>query len=803
MPVKSKPVLSSSSSEEIKKPKRVYSTTKKKVVSSSESSSESSEEKTKYTAPVKKQTATPFKKIILSSSSEEEDNKRKQTTKPSKKIVLSSSSEEEDNKRKYTSAKKHTRKESTSSSKEEVKMHIAKGKKKFLPISLGEVVKPKYSSTPEPRKRSISESKSYSEPIRSQVSSNSFTETGAVNNNLFDSESEAGSARSWPSIKERSSSEDGSSEEDEKEIDSRTEDDFLSGFPNVILGIIVGMLGGEDDFNLVKSSGALDGIVSGMHLDLSEERLSPKKLKRMIPVLKKFKTLSLRLTADADISEIETKITHLILIPHVDFRMKQIKRCPLKSLKLENFFYWYSIEDMMLFPHLETLILNGELRRNNILPESFVLPTKLKYLHLSNNEYVNMELVASLPSLETLIIDSGQTFGSVLDDCKNLKVIELNNIKDQEYFDYTSKLPKLERFILKSDNWDIDPPIFDSISFGPSIKYVEIYSNGVEYSFRDCPNLREIHVKQMEYGELPTLIIDKCNKLETLNVNGFTFDNLDFLAGCPNLSNFNMKNCPLEDLSGLELCRKLETLSIHSSRTINLSTLPPLTNLKTLYLKSNLLRKERLAGLVNLTSLYISGIVDVTPIGNMLELEKLIILNSRNIKDIKTLSSLKKLKFVTIKGSRIKNIKVASNWKDIEVLDLSFSPKLTSIKPLSDCTKLRLLNISRSGITNLNGLEECKKLTHLNCLGSVHLENIKAIANGNIKEFWLSESFVKDISPLVTCSKLENLTLLYNNRVISGSNVLDKIKNLVSINSDIESSKILSNYDFYSNALDG
>lgn len=717
-------------------------------------------------------------RTILPSSSESEEPPKRIYSSVKKKVSSSEEEEKKQPKRIYKTTKQKPVSSSESSSSEVIAPSKMKKKAYISPVKK----KPLYS--PSSDEEEVKIHTEYKKKLFSPLPSDSES-------SLLDTEPIRKKEVS-PLEEKEESSEDSSSEEEE--VAPYIGKDYFTKLPDVIIKKIMEMLQGEDNFNLMKSSGLLHKIISTMHLDLSGVSLTVPKLNRMIPDLMKFKTLSLRLAKPGNLSVIESKITHLVI--DYSFDINNIKRCPLKSLEIRSLFLSYSLEELMVFPDLESLIIKSKPKNNTVNLEKigFVLPTKLKYLYLENSDDVNVKIIGGLTNLETLIIKKVNNLGNLLDNCLNLKVVELYNINNQTYFGFTAKLTKLERFIFKNKEENIG--LVDTLSFGDSIKYVDININAKKCVFEDCAKLRELYIE--EYNSEGVLILNGCSGLEELHLNISDITNLDFLSGCPNLNTLTIKGDFVGDFSPLAECPKLRVFQINSGKLMDLSTLPHLPNLKTAKFKVEVIKSiYTLSGLSGLTSLHIdiqAGTGNLNFIGNMLQLERLILSNSHTFINVKPLFSLVNLKYLVISDMTIKNIKRASNWANIEVLHLSNIKDLTSVKYLSDCRKLRSLTLNGCGVVNLDGLNKCKNLTTLHCKKCNPLEDITGITGSNITTFSLIESSVKDVSPLLTLNHLNNLTLQGNNSIKNGKNILNRMKDMDTLLTDFDSLKNLNHY---------
>lgn len=93
-------------------------------------------------------------------------------------------------------------------------------------------------------------------------------------------------------------------------------------------------------------------------------------------------------------------------------------------------------------------------------------------------------------------------------------------------------------------------------------------------------------------------------------------------------------------------------------------------------------------------------------------------------------------------------------------------------------------------------MNKCKNLTYLYCSYCKYLENIKGIANSNIKYFTLNGSKVQDIKPLLTCSKLEYLRLTSNRDIRNKKDIINKMSDTIMFSINVDTNKYSGYSDF-------
>ena len=248
--------------------------------------------------------------------------------------------------------------------------------------------------------------------------------------------------------------------------------------------------------------------------------------------------------------------------------------------------------------------------------------------------------------------------------------------------------------------------------------------------------------------------------LNTLAIEGQTFDSLRFLASLngltelsltdcrfqngdlaiiaamPNLQRLTMDSCSLSTVSGLETAQSLTYLNLSNNTIRNLEPLAYLMKLQELDLQHNALTSlTALSGLTELKKLNVSynSLTSITPIVTCTKLNRLeatnnaianlsgidnlpalgyLSVNHNDLADISMLADSYTLKELHFANNNIEDITCLSNLDNLEVLD--FSNNLVKKLPAFSAEGcLRIIDGSHNEVTSLDALKNQMNLTHV------------------------------------------------------------------------------------------
>ncbi|MBO5129380.1 MAG: leucine-rich repeat domain-containing protein [Oscillospiraceae bacterium] len=250
--------------------------------------------------------------------------------------------------------------------------------------------------------------------------------------------------------------------------------------------------------------------------------------------------------------------------------------------------------------------------------------------------------------------------------------------------------------------------------------------------------------------------ISRMSYLETLNVEGQSFDSLSFLSGLNRLDKLNLVDCkfPSEDLN---IIASLPALSSLTLSECSLSTVAGL---------------EKAQGVTYLD------------------------LSSNSIRNIDPLASMIHLKEIHLQNNALTGLTALSGLTELEKLDVSYN-SLTSVSSIASCVKLSWLSAGNNSLTALTAVNNLPALTYL-AVPNNSLTDVSILsACTGLKELSIASNSLTDISALSTLVNLEIFDFSYNEisqlpqwgegcpmRIIDGSyNALASISSLSTMDS--------------------
>ena len=208
---------------------------------------------------------------------------------------------------------------------------------------------------------------------------------------------------------------------------------------------------------------------------------------------------------------------------------------------------------------------------------------------------------------------------------------------------------------------------------------------------------------------------------------------------CPDLEEFELDYCSLQDYAPLGKLTKLRVLKLQScgagdgnavkdvswvkgltalielsfvhNKVSDTTPLEGLTNLTYLNLGDNPLTNkslESIGKLTNLKELYLYSVKngsDITPLGKLTKLTYLHLGGMKNLENVKPLSSLTKLEKLRIHGTKVKDLTGFGKLTALKKLDLSgLKIKTSTISELKSCKKLDTVVIEMGDVDTYNAV---------------------------------------------------------------------------------------------------
>lgn len=219
--------------------------------------------------------------------------------------------------------------------------------------------------------------------------------------------------------------------------------------------------------------------------------------------------------------------------------------------------------------------------------------------------------------------------------------------------------------------------------------------------------------------------------------------NLNDLYYMPKMKALVIRNCSIADLSPLGNLKELEDLVIENV-TLSVDALETIGKLTSL--------KYLTASRCSLST--------AKPFSSLTNLEYLD-LNNNAIGDISFLSGMSGLTYLDMSHNALVSLEGMEELVGLTQLNISYNA-VASLQPLSQCTQLRMLEAVSNALTDLNGLENATKLGLLYA-SSNQLTNISALAQTvSMADLDISRNQIKDLSALSQLPNLYMLNFSYN-----------------------------------------
>jgi len=263
------------------------------------------------------------------------------------------------------------------------------------------------------------------------------------------------------------------------------------------------------------------------------------------------------------------------------------------------------------------------------------------------------------------------------------------------------------------------------------------------------------------------------------------FENLDGIQNLTGLTQLNLINRLITDISPLRSLTNLVSLNLHTNWFSDLSPVSELTNLERLIISENPISDiSPLAGLTRLRQLHVhglypyqlqhylnmddgrdpnvvfNGITDISPLAGMTEM-RLLRIHLNAISDISPLANLTKLTHLRIYNSEIKDISALANLDNL-ILLWANNNQIEDISPLSGITGMQQLSLNDNAISDISALEGMIELEHL-FLSYNNIEDIAGLRRLHaLKVLRLENNNITDVSALAGLNQLDELSLARN-----------------------------------------
>jgi Leucine-rich repeat (LRR) protein len=243
---------------------------------------------------------------------------------------------------------------------------------------------------------------------------------------------------------------------------------------------------------------------------------------------------------------------------------------------------------------------------------------------------------------------------------------------------------------------------------------------------KDNPAVSEAAAeKEKVMADLPATIMIKGTEYST-DLTSLTLSNMDLtdddikeLKYMVNLTELQIYQNNITDLSPLKGLTSLKNLSLFKNQISDLTPIAGLANLESLYLRANNITDiSPLDGLTNLTALDLSenNIEDITPLAELRNLTMLR-LNDNNISSITALGGMSAMERLHLQNNNISDITPVMEMVDLDELYIQ-NNNVSSIEPIMSLTSIEWLRVSDNPITNM------RPAATLTALKKLYMENI-------------------------------------------------------------------------------
>ncbi len=446
-----------------------------------------------------------------------------------------------------------------------------------------------------------------------------------------------------------------------------------------------------------------------------------------------------------------------------------------------------SLEDLVFFPNLTSLTLNGTqvITLNGV--ENCTKISTIKIISGLNKDYTALVF---LPSLTNFSRSDGNDYDSIIDAlkfCNKLEVltIEGNQINDMNRI---AGLGNLKSLNLKRNQITK----IEGLENKPSLESLDLSSNKITRieGLENLINLKNLYLNSNQITDITPLGANASLVTLDLKENEWIDGNRSNYTG-ERLEKLNKIGEILDrggtislDVDKLSLFTNYKKLNLVGQKLTTLEPLEGLTELTGLVIYLNQLTledeksQEILKSMTNLTELNLSfnKITNVTAINSLKKLKNLSLLGAENninlveIEDIisnlnQLVVSTKSLKtIVNCDANKITKLIVSScdlteipdlsKFTKLNKLSLYNNPNITDLSVISKLTNLQSLDL---GSNNLHGrVVDFSKLTNLtnlnlskNTLWTEDLENLKALKNNRNLAIDLSNNSIIDAGSLL------------------------------------------------------
>ena len=370
--------------------------------------------------------------------------------------------------------------------------------------------------------------------------------------------------------------------------------------------------------------------------------------------------------------------------------------------------------------------------------------------------------------------------------------------------------------IVVGDNGLVSPIASFTYTIGGIVEQVYFEDQVIEQAVRQQLSLGSSDIYSDQLWEIKTFVVPegaqtladlaKFSYLESLTIQNYNLDSLNFLSGLttlrhldlsgsrfssenlnilgslPNLQDLNLSNCGLSTLAGLENAIELGYLDLSDNSIRNLSPLSGLFHLRELDLSHN-------------------AVTDLTQLANLAHLTKLDV-SYNSISSIAPIAPCAKLTWLNAGHNALTSVSAVANLSGLTYLNVEKN-SLTDVAVISGCTELQELYLANNTITDISSFSSLVNLVDFNfSYNAVESLPKWSADNCSLRMIDGSHNALTSLSPLSGINSLNFVHMDYNR--ITSVAPLAKCNTLVQINifgneikdpETITETDIIINYD--------
>lgn len=276
--------------------------------------------------------------------------------------------------------------------------------------------------------------------------------------------------------------------------------------------------------------------------------------------------------------------------------------------------------------------------------------------------------------------------------------------------------------------------------------------------------LEELDLGYTEVKDLDLMPLTQLKSVKSLNISETTIDDLSPIAKMQSIEKLKANKLAPKAMDTIGKLKNLRELSLEYCEATDIAALGGLLKLETIDLDlTNIEDLSPLNGLPNLRKISnCYGLAKIAP-SNLNQLEEFHAYDSQ-MQDVSGLATCPKLKSVRLFGSRIENLKWATNLKNLEYLDID-DTEISDLSPLKGKINLRVASNKGTQVRDLSPLagnlgignfETSQVVENIDAIGTwPELYELK-IDSPNVTHFpTLATTYISSIE--LRCPKLDDL----------------------------------------------